>query len=136
MPKKPTQEARRLKVAMQTESDYESCAARLKALADPDRLQIVNCLLRGEKTVSGLADELGEPIDKISHHLGVLRAAQLVRTRRQGKFVVYSVPPEIAAAGLPQSGLKTLDLGCCQLELVQPKRAAKGARRPTGRKSV
>ena len=49
MPKKPTQEARRLKVAMQTESDYESCAARLKALADPDRLQIVNCLLRGEK---------------------------------------------------------------------------------------
>jgi DNA-binding transcriptional ArsR family regulator len=109
------------KVAMQTEFDYQSCASRLKALADPDRLRIVNQLLRGEASVSRLADELGEPIDKISHHLGVLRAAQLVRTRKQGKFVVYSLANDIAVAGINDGPLKTIDLGCCQLDIVQPK---------------
>ena len=49
----------RLKLAMQSEGDYQSCASRLKALADPDRLRIVNCLLRGEKNVSESGRAIG-----------------------------------------------------------------------------
>jgi DNA-binding transcriptional ArsR family regulator len=116
---KPSRKSSRLKVVMRTEDDYESCASRLKALADPDRLRIVSCLFRGPKNVSELAHELGEDLVKISHHLGVLRHANVVQAKKQGKFVVYRLDPEIAAAETV-GDMKTLDLGCCRLDLPKP----------------
>jgi DNA-binding transcriptional ArsR family regulator len=113
----------RLQLAMKSEGDYQSCASRLKALADPDRLRIVNSLLRGEKNVSELAQQLGLGMVKVSHHLGVLRSANVVQTHKEGKFVIYALHPEIASAGKSLSGMKTLDLGCCRLDLAQPKAA-------------
>src|SRR5262245_8901783 len=113
--------------AMQTQGDYESCATRLKALADPDRLWIVNSLLKGSKNVSALAKESGMPIDKVSHHLGVLRAARLVETRKQGRYINYSLPADIASV-VKDDKIKTIDLGCCQLDLVQPTLPPKKAR--------
>ena len=109
-----------LKVVMRTESDYEWCATRLKALADPDRLQLVSCLLAGPKNVSELATELGAEMVKVSHHLGVLRHAGVVETERNGKFVIYRLAPEIASE--TRGELKTLDFGCCRLELPKPPR--------------
>jgi DNA-binding transcriptional ArsR family regulator len=103
---------------MRSESDYEDCASRLKALADPDRLQIVTRLLADEKSVSSLAGELGMAIDKVSHHLGVLRAANLVRTKRRGKFVIYSLAPEVVADQPGAERANRIDLGCCHLDLV------------------
>ncbi len=94
--------------------------ARLKALADPDRLRIVTCLFKGPMNVSELASELGEELVKISHHLGVLRHANVVETEKQGKFVVYRLHPEIAAVGQTTAETKTLDLGCCRLDLPKP----------------
>ena len=117
-----------MKVPMRTERDYQSCASRLKALADPDRLQIVNSLLQSDKCVSSIAEELGMPIDKVSHHLGVLRAAQLVQTQKQGKFVIYSLPPEIATESVSDKGSRTIDLGCCQLDIVQVDLPCKSSR--------
>jgi DNA-binding transcriptional ArsR family regulator len=114
-----TGKATTLNAAMRTDGDYQSCASRLKALADPDRLRIVNSLLQGEKSVTGLSDELGMPIDKVSHHLGVLRVAHLVSTQKKGKFVIYSLPPEVAAGNVSAAGTTAIDLGCCQLDLVQ-----------------
>lgn len=132
-PKRPEKGA--AKVAMQTVSDYETCATRLKALADPDRLQIVNALLQGSKSVTALTSELKMPMDKVSHHLGVLRAANLVRNAKQGKFVIYSLSPEVAAAADAISGTSTIDLGCCQLGLVQLTPAPKKSRAKPSRKS-
>jgi DNA-binding transcriptional ArsR family regulator len=111
-----------LKVIMRTEDDYQWCANRLKALADRDRLRIVTCLLRGEKNVSQLADELGEEMVNVSHHLGVLRNADVVQAQKQGKFVVYRLHPEIVP-DLNSNGspTKTLDLGCCRLDLPKPR---------------
>lgn len=100
---------------MRTEDDYARCATRLKALADPDRLRIVNCLFAGPKNVSEIASELGEELVKVSHHLGVLRHANVVQTQKQGKYVVYRLDPEIAHQTTGDT--KTLDLGCCRLEL-------------------
>jgi DNA-binding transcriptional ArsR family regulator len=108
-----------LKFAMQSQSDYEWCAVRLKALADPDRLRIVNHLLRGAKNVSELADELAMTIVNTSHHLQVLRRANVLQAEKQGKFVIYSVHPDIACRGEVRD-MKSLDLGCCRLDIVQP----------------
>lgn len=121
--------------AMRRERDYKDCASRLKALADPDRLQIVTALLAGQKSVSSLADELRMAIDKVSHHLAVLRAAQLVETQKQGKFVIYSLAPDVTAEQVNANGARTIDLGCCQLDLVQielPKARSKKNSRAKG----
>lgn len=112
----------RLAVAMRTDHDYQWCAQRLKALADPDRLRIVTCLLAGPKNVSQLTADLGEEMVKVSHHLGVLRHAAVVETTRQGKFVIYRLHPEIAAATRSAAGRQTLDLGCCRLDLANHRR--------------
>jgi DNA-binding transcriptional ArsR family regulator len=119
MDKRRSAQPPRLKVVMETEKDYEKCAVRLKALADPDRLRIISCLFRGPRNVSELANELGEDLVKVSHHLGVLRHANVVQTEKQGKFVVYSLDPEIAASEHWRD-TKTLDLGCCRLDLPKP----------------
>src|SRR5262249_36637920 len=107
-------------LAMTSDSDFTACAERLKALADPDRLRIVNILLRGPKNVSELASELNVGMVKVSHHLRVLRYAEVVQTQKQGKFGIYSLHPDIAAGTKEPGGLRTLDLGCCRLDLLQP----------------
>jgi DNA-binding transcriptional ArsR family regulator len=107
---------------MQSVGDFEDCATRLKALADPERLRIVSCLFGGPKNVSQLAGELDDDVVKVSHHLGVLRHANVVITHKQGKFVVYSLHPQIT--GPDAVGIKTLDLGCCRLDLPKPGRDA------------
>jgi ArsR family transcriptional regulator, nickel/cobalt-responsive transcriptional repressor len=104
---------------MQSQSDYDWCAERLKALADPDRLRIVNHLLRGSKSVSELAGELKLAVVNISHHLQVLRRVGVLEAQKRGKFVIYSVHPDVASPGDVQ-GTRSLDLGCCRLDIVQP----------------
>ena len=98
------------------------CARRLKALADPERLKIIQCLQGGPKHVSALSDLLGADIANVSHHLGVLRHAGLVRDEKQGKFVVYSLHPDIFRPGEPGQ-VAALDLGCCRLELGTAERS-------------
>ncbi|MHC2068671.1 ArsR/SmtB family transcription factor [Bremerella sp. T1] len=100
---------------MKQKRDYELCAGRLKALADPDRLRIVERLFDGPKNVSELSEELGEEIVKISHHLGVLRHAEVVQTEKQGRFVIYSLHPEVAAQG--KDKMRRIDFGCCSIDL-------------------
>ena len=93
------------------------CAKRLKALADPERLKIIQCLQAGPKNVSALADLLGADIANVSHHLGVLRHAGLVRDEKQGKFVVYSLHPDVYRPKELGQPADVLDFGCCRLEL-------------------
>jgi DNA-binding transcriptional ArsR family regulator len=118
-PRRTPPELPQLKIAMQSDSDYQWCATRLKALADPDRLRIVNVLLRGAKNVSELADEMNLAIVNVSHHLQVLRRANVLQTEKRGKFVIYSVHPEIACRSEVRN-MKSIDLGCCRFEILQP----------------
>jgi ArsR family transcriptional regulator len=91
-----------------------TCARFLKALGDPERLRIVERLQSGPKNVSELALLLRDDLAKVSHHLKVLRQVGLVQPRKQGKFVVYVLHPDIFRRG---QGGDCLDLGCCRLEL-------------------
>jgi ArsR family transcriptional regulator, nickel/cobalt-responsive transcriptional repressor len=92
------------------------CARSLRALADADRLKLVQCLQERPHTVTELADRLETNIARVSHHLAVLRHAGLVRDEKQGKFVVYSLEPNIFRPSDGKS-LEVVDLGCCRLEL-------------------
>lgn len=105
---------------MKEKREYELCAGRLKALADPERLRIVEQLFSGSMNVSDLAEALGEEIVKISHHLGVLRHADVVQTEKQGRFVIYSLHPDVAAEESDQSvaPLRRIDFGCCSIDLA------------------
>jgi ArsR family transcriptional regulator len=62
-----------------------------KALSDGTRLRIVNLLHAQSLCVGGLQEVLGLSQPLVSHHLAVLRAANLVCTRRQGARVCYSL---------------------------------------------
>ncbi len=68
-PRRRAAKSPRVKLVMQSESDFESCAERLRALADPDRLRIVTVLLDGPKNVSQLSEELSMAMVNLSHHL-------------------------------------------------------------------
>lgn len=70
----------------------EKEAALLKLLGDPLRLRLAALLAaEGEICVCHLAGALDEPDYKISRHLGLLRSAGLVETRREGTWIYYSL---------------------------------------------
>jgi ArsR family transcriptional regulator, nickel/cobalt-responsive transcriptional repressor len=93
------------------------CARFLKALADPERLKIVQCLQEGAKNVGEISALLGQELANVSHHLGVLRHAGLVRDEKHGKYVVYSLHPDFFRPREVGGAADVLDLGCCRLEL-------------------
>jgi ArsR family transcriptional regulator len=95
----------------------DDCAERLKALADPTRLKIIQCLQGGPMNVSAIADTLGDDIANVSHHLRVLRHAGLVTDQKQGKFVVYSLDPAVFRIQESGKAPDVADLGCCRLHL-------------------
>jgi rhodanese-related sulfurtransferase len=68
---------------------YEQFARIGHALGSPRRIELLDLLAQGEKTVELLAEQSALPVKNTSAHLGVLRQARLVETRRQGTFVHY-----------------------------------------------
>jgi ArsR family transcriptional regulator, arsenate/arsenite/antimonite-responsive transcriptional repressor len=80
-----------------------------KSLAHPTRLQIFFFLVRqkGEVAVGDIQAELEIPGPTLSHHLDLLRRAELVQSRREGTFVYYSPRSEMV------SELCRLLTACC-----------------------
>ena len=62
-----------------------------KGLGDPVRLQILEFLKSGEKTVTEIVEHLQMPQNRVSMHLGCLRWCAYVHTRKEGRFVLYSL---------------------------------------------
>jgi DNA-binding transcriptional ArsR family regulator len=80
-------------------SALEAPAARAAALADPTRLLVALALREGgELCVCDLAWVVGRSDGLVSHHVRKLRAAELVRSRREGKMVFYELTPAGASA--------------------------------------
>src|SRR5687767_11824380 len=92
------------------------CSRYLKALADEDRLRIVQCLRAGPRTVGEVSRELEMPLANASHHLLLLRSAGLLTSRKQGRYVAYSLAPGVLRQR-PGSAPDVLELGCCRIEL-------------------
>jgi DNA-binding transcriptional ArsR family regulator len=62
-----------------------------KALSDPTRRQILKLLQRGSRSAGELAESFEITKGSLSHHFNVLKAAELVRTRREGQQIIYSL---------------------------------------------
>jgi ArsR family transcriptional regulator, nickel/cobalt-responsive transcriptional repressor len=93
------------------------CAPLLKAIAGPGRLRIVQCLRSGARNVNEIADSLELEIANASHHLGVLKQSGFVVADKQGRFVVYSLNPEIFVAKPSGKTPNRIELGCSRIEL-------------------
>lgn len=77
---------------------YEQFAAVGKALANPKRLELIDLLAQGERSVEALAAAAGVGVTTCSANLQVLRTAGLVTTRREKTRIVYALAgPDVAA---------------------------------------
>lgn len=65
-----------------------------KGFSDYNRLCIFECLMEGEKTVSEIINDTSFSQPKISNHLKCLREGDLVETRKDGKYIYYSIKDE------------------------------------------
>jgi ArsR family transcriptional regulator, arsenate/arsenite/antimonite-responsive transcriptional repressor len=74
--------------------DLRSLRLVHKTLADVNRLRIVQRLAEGEATVSDLIERIGLSQPLVSWHLGRLRTAGLIQTRRAGRETVSRLLPE------------------------------------------
>jgi rhodanese-related sulfurtransferase/DNA-binding transcriptional ArsR family regulator len=75
---------------------YAEFARIGKAIASPHRLELLELLAQGERTVESLATETGLSVANTSRHLQQLRQSQLVQSRRDGLFVHYRLTgPEV-----------------------------------------
>ena len=72
----------------------DAATEKLKVYAQPQRLMILSCLLRGESSVSDIdrATGIGQPA--LSQQLAALRQADVVKTRREGKQICYDLADE------------------------------------------
>ncbi|MDI7268368.1 MAG: metalloregulator ArsR/SmtB family transcription factor [Myxococcota bacterium] len=77
---------------------YEQLARIGKSLASGPRLEILDILCQGPRTVEALAKQVGQSVANTSHHLQVLRRARLVEAEKDGVHVTYRLADERVAA--------------------------------------
>lgn len=96
-------------------NDY-SCVEKLKVLAHDTRLAVVEALIAESQPVRELAHRLGVEQSLLSHHLRILRDANLVTTERAGKHIHYQLAPQVKAV----NGNGSINLGCCEIAFYMP----------------
>lgn len=70
---------------------YNAIAGMTKAFSNANRLEILDLLANGEKTVEQIAGQTAVTVANASQHLQILKAARLVKSRREGNFIFYTL---------------------------------------------
>ena len=73
---------------------YDGLSKLLKALSNPYRLEIIEILSQGEKSVEGIVRITNLSFANASQHLQVLRGARLVESEKRGQYVIYRITDE------------------------------------------
>lgn len=102
------------------ETLFEQLARLGKAFAAPKRVEMLDALSQGPRTVERLAIATGQAVANASQHLQVLRQAQLVVSEKQGLFVTY----RLANDGVGDLLVRLRELGESQLAELQDAREA------------
>jgi DNA-binding transcriptional ArsR family regulator len=111
-----------------------------RMLADVTRVQVLWALVEQEMSVNDLATHIGKPSPSVSQHLAKLRMSRLVRTRRDGTTIYYSLDndhirqlvtdavfnAEHAGPGIPGHHRETDDLRTLHLDNIDPAQARQG----------
>jgi len=85
---------------------YEQIARIGQATASPNRLELLDLLSQGARTVEALAHQTGQSVATTSHHLQVLRRTRLVEAHKAGLYVTYRLAdPEVSEFFLRLRGL-------------------------------
>jgi len=92
------------------ENTVSELSELFKAVADPTRIRILNILMNTEACVCDIASLLNMTQSAISHQLRVLKSARLVRPRKEGKVVYYSLDDD-HVKGIFDQGLAHLNEG-------------------------
>lgn len=74
---------------------YEQFSRIGKAVSSPKRLELLDLLCQGEKTVETLSRETGLTVANTSQHLQTLRAARLVEAEKEGLYVKYRLADQL-----------------------------------------
>lgn len=82
------------KQEMPTEESIEKCANIFRVLSEPSRLKIVCALVKGELCVYEIVKAVGAAQSAVSHQLRVLKDNGVLRAKREGQSVVYSIADE------------------------------------------
>jgi ArsR family transcriptional regulator len=85
-------------LSMTTQTDTAQVARWFHALSDETRLGIVGMLAGGECCVCDLTDALEAAQSRLSFHLKTLKTAGVVSDRKEGRWVYYSLNPEVLDA--------------------------------------
>lgn len=93
----------------------KDCASLFKALSEEIRLRILHILFDGEECVSGLMDKLNLAQSHVSHHLKILKTANLIKSRREGHKISYFLAPKVRQ-NMSESKKESFDLGCCEVK--------------------
>jgi len=86
----PNDHTRRSKVEVKRDA-CEKAAGIFRALGDTARLQMLAMLSQGDMCVTEIADRLGDSLSAVSQRLKLLRSERIVRQRREGKHIFYSL---------------------------------------------
>lgn len=90
------------------DKEYDDLSMLMKMFADPSRLRILHALEKSEMCVCDLAALLGLTKSAVSHQLKGLRISGLVKNRREGQIVFYSLADDHVSA-IIDTGLEHLN---------------------------
>ena len=100
----------RAKEKMLSDETVENISREFKALSEPSRLKILLALREGELCVYHIVEAVGGTQSAVSHQLRIMRESRMIRARRDGQNIVYS----IADAHV----LALLELACAHLGCI------------------
>ena len=75
-------------------NNHEKVAELFKVFGDATRIQILSVLMDGELSAGQISEKLSMSASAVSHQLAMLRSSRLVRGRRDGRSVLYSLNDE------------------------------------------
>lgn len=111
---------------------YEQIARIGQATGSPNRLELLDLLSQGPRTVDALARQTGHSVATTSHHLQVLRRARLVEAQKAGLYVTYSLAdPQVGEFFLQLRGLAESRLAEVQ-HVTRQYLEGRGALEPVG----
>ena len=90
------------------------CITALKALGEENRLRILRMLLKKQRSVNEISEELGISQYNVSKHLRVLREADLLEHEKNGQQRLYALAADFREH--LSENKNVLDLGCCQFD--------------------
>ncbi len=109
----------RVRAALVSEDQVSALAETFRVLGDPTRVRLLDALSHAELCVCDLATLLRLSESAVSHQLRLLRGMRVVRARREGRMVFYSLDDQHVVALLHQ-GLRHVEEG----ETMRPGRSA------------